>query len=106
VVRLTVIEQIMATLSNAIIKAIAEDFTRAQLVQMRQAAVAAVMKDLPRVEITGANYDVGGQSGEFIQGKPRDVVEYAQAAIDYIDSTVKRNNNVVFGDFSNRPAGW
>lgn len=74
--------------------------------QMRQAAVTAVMNDLPRVEITGANYDVGGQSGEFIKGQPEKIAEYTQAAIDYIDSNVERNNSVVFGDFSNRPAGW
>jgi len=103
---LTVIKQIMATLSNAVIKALSEDFTRAQLVELRTAAVSAVMNDLPRVEITGANYDVGGQTGEFIKGSPEKIAEYAQASIEYIDSTTKRNDSVVFGDFSSRPVGW
>lgn len=74
---------------------------------LRQAATAAVMNNLPRVEITGANYDVGGQSGEFIQGEPEKVAEYCQAAIDYIDSqSVRRNDEVVFGDFRYRWTSW
>jgi len=96
----------MATLSIAIIKGLSEDYSRAELVTLRQAATAAVMNNLPRVEITGANYDVGGQSGEFVQGKPEMIAEYCMAAIDYLDASVKRNDTMVFGDFSYRPAAW
>jgi len=97
----------MATLSTAIVKGLAEDYTRAELVTLRQAATAAVMNNLPRVEITGANYDVGGQSGEFVKGEPEKVAEYCQAAIEYIDeAAVQRNDEVVFGDFQYRWVSW
>jgi len=106
VLRLTVCARVMATLSSAIIKGLAEDYTRVQLAELRRAATDAVMNNLPRVEITGANYDVGGQSGEFVQGKPELIAEYCQAAIEHMDSCSQRNDSIVFGDFSNRPAAW
>jgi hypothetical protein len=90
----------------AVVKGLAEDYTRLQLVVLRKAATDAVMAELPRVEITGANFETGGQSGEFIKGQPEKVAEYAHAAIQYLDEAVKRNDSVVFGDFSRRRAGW
>ena len=95
----------MANVSS-IAKAVAADYSRAQLVTWRMAATEAIMAELPRVEITGANFDAGGSSGEFVNGRPERILEICNLAIDLLDNTEKRNRNQFVGDFSQRRAGW
>ena len=103
---LTIRIQCMASLSNAVISSLVEDYTRSDLVTLRKAATDAVLANLPRIELTGVNFETGGHSGEFVNGDPVQVAEYCQAAIDRHDEDVMRNESVVFGDFSSRRVGW
>ena len=58
----------MACVSRAVVKSLVDNYTRDQLVEWQKAATAALMANLPRVELTGTNFENGGSTGEFVGG--------------------------------------
>ena len=96
----------MAIISSAIIKALVDNYTREELRAWQSAGITAVMNNLPRVEVTGANFEMGGSSGEFVGGDPQQVVELTTAAIEWIDAEAKTNDRQASADFSRRRVGW
>lgn len=98
-------------ISATLVRAYAEDYSRAQLVTWRQAASAALAENLDRVELTSANFKEGGSGGQFVKGEPKFIVELMTAAIDYLDAEAdaaqtKANPAMIHNDFSRRPVGW
>lgn len=100
----------MAKITEALVVSFAEQYSTAQLTTWLQAAQAALVADLPRVEMTGANFKEGGSSGQYVQGKPEFVVELTQRALklkEAIDATdTVSNRAMVHGDLSRRAVGW
>ncbi len=91
-----------------IVRAYAETYSRAELVVIRKAAVVAHSRNLPRVEVTGANFKEGGSQGVYVEGETKEVMAICNAAIDYLDrdeeAEALKNPQVNHLDFSNRAA--
>jgi hypothetical protein len=93
-------------ITRTVVKAVATVYTTAQLEELRGLAAAALVADLPRVELTGTQFESGGSQGIFVQGHPAQVIELCQAAIDYQAMDGKQNTSIRHADFSRRQVGW
>ena len=97
--------------TNLVVRAYVDKYSRAELVVIRDAALAADTAGLPRVEVTGANFKDGGSSGVYVSGDPEYVISVAQKAIDQVDAAAsagesRSNTAMSHQDFSRRPIGW
>lgn len=95
---------------RAVVKAYAERYSAGEVQTFLDAALAAHAANLPRVEVTGANFKEGGSSGQFVEGAPADLIELFQEVKEYQANAdgdgLHGNRQMNHGDFRYRAIGW
>lgn len=94
--------------SRAVIEAMAEEYSEAEVVAWRRTALEAVAQNLPRVEIVGMSIDGTSGNGLFVDKDPGEVVATLTEVLKLIraDGVKQANPSIMHGDFSSRQVGW
>ena len=93
-----------------LVRAYAEEYTEAQIRTWRREAMAAHAAELPRVELTGTDFEGGSTQGEFVRGAPEKIIKMMTAVLDYKVAEAAGgklpNPAMSHADFSQRKVGW
>ena len=97
--------------TQTMVEACAEVYTKEQLESYRDAASKALLEDKPRVVMTSTSMKDSTHSGTWIEGDPEFILNLVKRAIAWLERDVDNttpiaNQSMNHADFSRRPVGW